>query len=67
MDRKKLEALVWRHRHRDFGGRGDDGVRRVLHLNPRTGGTELWPLSSFTDRGLIAKLPRKIREGIAGR
>lgn len=64
MDRKKLEALVWRHTHRDFRGVGDDGVRRVLHLNRATGGTESWPLSSFTDDELIAKLPQRVRVGL---
>lgn len=41
MDRKKLEAIAWKHTHREARGVGDDGVRRVLHLNQSTGGTEL--------------------------
>lgn len=58
MDRAKLEALVWRSTHPDSRGVGDDGVRCVLHRNPATGGTESWPLSSFTDEQLVEKLPQ---------
>lgn len=58
--RKKLEALAWKHTHRDFKG-VTDGVKMRLHLNPKTGGTESWPLSSFTDAELIEKLPSAIR------
>lgn len=65
MDRRGLETLVWRHTHRDFRGRGSDGVRRVLHLNPQTGGTESWPLAAFTDDELLAKLPRRVREELS--
>lgn len=65
MDRRALEALVWKHTHRDYRGRGPDGVRRVLHLNPETGATESWPLASFTDAELVAKLPSRVRAGLA--
>ncbi len=44
MTRTQLEALVWERTHSDFRCIVD-GVRCVLHLNPETGGTELWPLS----------------------
>lgn len=59
--RKNLEALVWRHTHRDFRGR-TDGVRHVLTQNPTHGGTESWPLSAFTEEQLMTKLPRSERE-----
>jgi hypothetical protein len=59
MERKKLEALLYQSTHNDFKG---EGVKTVLHLNPRTGGTEAWPLSKFTDAELIAKLPRRVRD-----
>lgn len=65
MDRKKLEALAWRYTHRDFPGVGDDGVRRVRHLNRSTGGTEAWPLSSLTDAQLIDRLPSFVREALS--
>ena len=61
VERTKLEALIWKHTHRDRRGTGSDGVRRILHLNPATGGTESWPLAAFTDEQLIAKLPLEVR------
>jgi hypothetical protein len=64
--REQLEALVWKHSHADFKG-VTDGVRYRLHLNEKTGGTESWPLSTFTDEQLIEKLPSKVRESDAGR
>lgn len=60
--RKKAESLLWKNKHRDFRG-VMDGVKNVLYLNPKTGGTELWPISSFTDEQLINELPRSVREG----
>lgn len=59
--RAQLEALVWKHTHQDFKG-VIDGVRYRLHLNEKKGGTESWPLSTFTNEQLIDKLPRKVRE-----
>lgn len=64
MDRKKLEAMAWRHTHRDFRGVGDDGVRRVLRLDRSTGGVASCPLSSLTDAQLIDSLPRAVREAL---
>lgn len=62
MERKKLEALVWKHTHADFKGK-TDGVKMVLHNEAGvTYGTESWPLSKFTDEQLIEKLPRKVRD-----
>ena len=60
MERKKLEALLYRSTYNDFKGK-IEGVKTVLHLNPSTGGTEAWPLSTFTDAELIAKLPARVR------
>ena len=59
--RARLEALVWKHTHKDFKG-VIDGVRHCLHLNTQRGGTESWPLSSFTVEQLIDKLPSKVRD-----
>lgn len=56
--RAKLEALVWRHTHRDFKGL-IDGIRTVLHLAP--GGTCVVALSSLTDAELFDKLPSRVR------
>lgn len=57
--RAQLEALVWRHTHKDFRGTHADGTRTVLHLV--NGGTQLWALSSFPLETLVEKLPRKVR------
>lgn len=65
--RAQLEALVWKHTHRDFKG-VTDGVRYRLHLNTENGGgTESWPLSAFSNEQLVEKLPSKVRESDAGR
>jgi len=37
---------VWDATHHDYRGVGDDGVPRVLFLNPETGMTELWPVEA---------------------
>lgn len=61
--RKNLEALVWRHTHRNARSTGLVGSSRtILHMSPETHGTESWPLSAFTDDELLAKLPRSVRE-----
>jgi hypothetical protein len=65
VNRKKFGTLVWRQTHRDHRGGGDDGVRRVLHRNPATGGTESWPLSSFPESQLVEKLPASARGRLA--
>jgi hypothetical protein len=59
LTRAKLEALVWRHTHRDFKGL-IDGARTVLHRAPG-GGTCLAWLSSLTDAELYDKLPSRVR------
>jgi hypothetical protein len=58
--RPQLEALVWKHTHKDFRGKSDDGTKCVLHLNTDKGGTESWPLSKFSDGQLIDKLPKAV-------
>lgn len=35
---------IWNRKSRGSRSIGQDGVRRVLYLNPKTGGTELWPV-----------------------
>lgn len=59
--RKLLERLVWKHTHADFKGKIGD-VKHVLHNEHKGAGTESWPLSSFSDRQLLEKLPRRVRE-----
>lgn len=64
-DRKKAEALLWKHTHADFKGK-IDGVKMVLHNESGiTYGTESWPISKFTDAQLLSKLPRRIRDDMA--
>lgn len=63
MNRKKLEALVWKNTHADFKGKRPDGTREVLCWVPSVGTTCL-PLSSFTDRELLEKLPRRVRDEV---
>lgn len=58
-NRKKLEALLWRKTHRDYKGKLEDGTRTVLHMSAKTYGTELWPLSHFTDEELVEKIGPK--------
>ena len=51
MSRKELERLAWKHAHRDYRS-NSGGVKKVLYLNPKTGGTELWPLASIPEKDL---------------
>ena len=37
---------IWDAAPGDYRSVGDDGVPRVLFLNPATGGTELWPVGA---------------------
>ncbi len=62
--RAHLERLLWGHTHPNYRGKGEDGVKRVLHLVPGQG-TCSWPLSSFTDAQIEAKIPRVAREWLA--
>lgn len=39
----------WSARHADSKSYDDDGNRSMLVLNPRTGGTELWPVQLVLD------------------
>ena len=61
--RKQIEALVWKHTHRDYRGKLEDGTKTVLRMG-RNGGTELAALSQMTTDELLAKLPRAVREGL---
>jgi hypothetical protein len=61
MDRKTLERLAWKHTHRDFKGKLEDGTKTVLKLIPGKG-TCLVSLSSLTDEELLEKLPKTVRE-----
>jgi hypothetical protein len=61
-ERKKAEQIVWKGTHPDAKGKGEDGVKRVLTLSPSGGGTESWPLSTFTDDQLVTKMRRVDRE-----
>jgi hypothetical protein len=58
--RKKLEALLWKHTHRDFRGKLDDGSKTVLMGTAQ--GTVSVCIARMTDAEIIAKLPRSIRE-----
>lgn len=54
-DRAALRELVWGSKHKDYrGGKGAD--RTVLVMNPKTGGTESWPLTALTDEMLVLAL-----------
>jgi hypothetical protein len=57
--RKKLEALVYKHTHRDFRGSFEvDGIKQKSVLRSIDGqGTCLVLLSSFTDEDLVKRLP----------
>ncbi len=61
MDRKELERLAWKNTHPDYKGVGEDGVKRVLYLNPKTGATESWPLSGLPEDELKRKA--RVKEG----
>jgi hypothetical protein len=65
IDRKKLEAAVWRSVHADFKGKRDDGTKVVLIFRPSLG-TCSEPLSGLTEEELIGKLNRKEREKLFG-
>ncbi len=44
--RESLEDAAWAATHDDYKATRADGTRVVLYLNPATGATESWPLSS---------------------
>lgn len=58
-ERARLEALVWKHTHRDFKGRITDGARTVLHLVPGSG-TCIVALAKLSDEELLGKLPASV-------
>ncbi len=39
-----LAAKLWREKHKDYRGKGADGVKRILFMSPTTGATESWPV-----------------------
>lgn len=65
-DRKKLEALLWKHTSPDFKSKLG-GVKQVLTMSD--GATRLVPISSLTDAELFRKLPNAVKDRIvdAGR
>lgn len=68
MDRKRLEALVWKHTHTDYKGKLEDGTKTVMSyeserlVDPTIG--FLIPLSVLSEAQLLARLPSKIREKV---
>ena len=60
MTRQKLEALVWRHKHRDFKGKNERGERTVMRYFPEHGSC-LVRLSDLTLGELLDELPRAVR------
>ena len=63
LNRKQLEALVWKHTHRDYRGK-IDGKRNIMGMDPKTGGSCLVFLHQMTEEELIEALPSKIRAGL---
>lgn len=64
MDRKKLEALVWKHTHKDSKGKLD-GVKTVMsHESERreSGVSSLVTLSDLSEAQLLARLPKEVRD-----
>jgi hypothetical protein len=59
--RKKLEALLWKHTHRDYRLKRANGEKCVLH-NEVGHGTCLVPIASLTDEQVLEKLPKLVRE-----
>jgi hypothetical protein len=60
--RRKLEALVRKHTHRDFkGGKGAD--RTILAFVSGIGTCQVW-LSKMTDSELLERLPKSVRESL---
>jgi hypothetical protein len=64
--RKKLEAAVWNHKHRDFRGK-IDGQKTVLMGDAGGGGTRLVFLDSCTDAELVSMLPQSARSEFEAR
>jgi hypothetical protein len=52
--RRALENAAYAATHRDFKGKGEDGVRRMLRLE--SGGTCSVPVEQFTDVQLLRKV-----------
>lgn len=62
--RAALEALVWKHTHRDFKGKWDNGAKYVLHSVGGLGTTSV-QISQLSDADLLAKLPSSVRASVA--
>lgn len=61
--RSKLEALVWKHTHRDYRGTDEAGNRSILHFVTNVGTCSV-TLASLSDAELFSKLPTKVREAL---
>lgn len=52
---------MWKRKHKDY--RSEPGEpKSILHLNPRTGGTESWPVTAFEDKEILAELGNTVEE-----
>jgi hypothetical protein len=60
MMRHKLEALVWKHKHRDYKTKTNGGEKLVLILREGKG-TCLEPLSEMSEEDLLGLLPVDVR------
>jgi N12 class adenine-specific DNA methylase len=51
------ENEAWEKKHPDYRSTEDSRAHpSILHLNPKTGGTESWPMSAFSDQELLEEL-----------
>jgi hypothetical protein len=60
-ERKTLEALLWKHTHRNRRLKRANGDKCVLHYEEGHG-TCLVPIASLTDEQVLEKLPKSVRE-----
>ena len=60
LDKKKLERLVWKHKHRDYKGKDERGVKTVMHYG-KGQVTYLVELSSLSEAELLEMLPSQVR------
>lgn len=54
--RKEALRLIWRHTHRDFKGKLEDGTRSIL-VNGGAAGSILVELDKLSDAHIMRKLP----------
>ncbi len=57
--RKELLRLAWKHTHKDFRGKYEDGTKSVLRMTDK--GTCLVSLNSLTNAELLEKIPTCFR------